>query len=129
LIWIVTTLGLLWPVVRNRDSFPLSTYPMYASARSNTATFVFARGVDDQGEGITLGMQVQAATRDPLIAEAALRSLRRAPVDVRVTACERIMRRASGQVMAVEIVEQNIDIRIGAGRGVLSEKVLVRCGA
>jgi hypothetical protein len=69
----VTLLGVLMsPVVRNRDGLPLSTYPMYATARSNIVGFVVVRGVTSGGEHVDLSMFTIARTRDPLIAESFL---------------------------------------------------------
>ena len=59
---------LVSPALRDHDSFPLSTYPVYASARAREATFVTARGRRADGSVQRLTMHVIARTDDPLIA-------------------------------------------------------------
>src|SRR5262245_4956023 len=57
------------PVVRNRDSFPLSTYPMYAGRGARIETLATAVGIDISGAEHRLSLATIAATDDPLIAE------------------------------------------------------------
>lgn len=68
----LVVLALLFPLLRNEDGLPLSTYPMYAGSRSETLTIVTARGVAVGGEAVTLSMPQIAETRDPLIAQSFL---------------------------------------------------------
>lgn len=75
--WLTTAavvVALFTPVIRDQDSFPLSTQPMYASARDRIDILASARGVDGRtGEQIRLSMGLVAATDDPLIAQSRLR--------------------------------------------------------
>ncbi len=65
-------LAMLWPMVRNVDGLPLSTYPMYSGARSETLTLLTASGITTTGERSPLSMLQVAQTRDPLIAQSFL---------------------------------------------------------
>ncbi len=56
------------PAVRDHDSFPLSTYPMYAFVRDRDAELGTARAYDRDGDEIGLSMEQIAGTDDPLIA-------------------------------------------------------------
>ena len=64
---------LLSPLVTARDSFPLSTYPMYASARADTADLVAAVGITESGDITRLSLVVIGKSDDPLIVESRLR--------------------------------------------------------
>ena len=61
--------ALFLPIVRNQDSFPLSTHPMYATARDRDETLVSAVGLTDSGDVIRLSLSLVASTDDPLVAE------------------------------------------------------------
>jgi hypothetical protein len=66
---------LVSPAIRSRDSFPLSTYPMYAADRGRIASLSTVIGRTDVGdEVIRLTPQLIARTDDPLIAESSVRS-------------------------------------------------------
>ncbi len=62
------------PVVIDRDSFPLSTYPMYSRARTAEVTIPSAIAIDDDGGEHRLGLQVIGASDDPLIVAGELRA-------------------------------------------------------
>jgi hypothetical protein len=57
------------PAVRGRDSFPLSTYPVYANARDRFQMLYTAVGVRPDGTWSRLSLPLIADTDDPLIAE------------------------------------------------------------
>ena len=65
-------LAVAWPVVRGHDSFPLSTYPMYAETRGEAVSISTAVGLDGTGGRRRLSLQAIAETDDPLIAESAV---------------------------------------------------------
>jgi len=69
---IIVVVAILSPLVTGRDSFPLSTYPMYASARADIGDLVSAVAVNADGDVARLSLAAIAATDDPLIAEAVL---------------------------------------------------------
>lgn len=55
------------PALRQRDSYPLSTYPVYAEARPATAELPTAVGVTAAGDRIRLSPTAIGASDDPLI--------------------------------------------------------------
>jgi hypothetical protein len=121
------TVVLISPALRDHDSFPLSTYPIYASARAREATFVTAHGVRADGSAHRLSMDVIARTDDPLIAASR--------VDDAVAAgrvdelCAEIAARAPSDVVAVVVVRERHDVVDGA-RGedsLLQREQLARC--
>lgn len=66
--------ALVGPVVIDRDSFPLSTYPMYSRARSSESTIVTAQGLRDDGTRRTLTPTLIGGSDDPLIVVGELRA-------------------------------------------------------
>ena len=118
---------LVSPALRDHDSFPLSTYPMYASVRSDVATFVTAHGGRSDGSIRRLSMEVIAQTDDPLIAASRLAA---AVGDGRADAlCTGIARRAPDDVVAVVVVRERHDV-VSAARGddsVVQRDELARC--
>ena len=71
------------PVVFDRDSFPLSTYPMYARTRSAEVSFVTAQGIRDD-EIVPLSLEVIGRSDDPLVVAGELRAaIRRDEADER----------------------------------------------
>lgn len=118
---------LISPVLRDRDSFPLSTYPVYSSARPDTATFVTAHGLRPDGSARPLSMDVIARTDDPLIA--ASRMNRAARDGHAAEVCAQIAGRAPDDVVAVVVVRERHDV-VAAARGdrwVRSSEELARC--
>lgn len=118
---------LVSPVVRDHDSFPLSTYPVYSSARPDTATFVTAHGLRADGSPRPLSMDVIARTDDPLIA--ASRMNRAAQEGRSADVCAQIAGRAPDDVVAVVVVRERHDV-VAAARGdrsVRSSDELARC--
>ena len=100
--------ALLSPVVRDHDSFPLATYPMYSSARGRAVTFPTAVGVDEQGPVRRLSPRVIGGTGDALIVSSELRNAiaarRVAPL------CDTIARRADdADLVAIEVVTERHD--------------------
>ncbi len=66
------------PVVLDRDSHPLSTYPMYSSARGREVTLPGALALTDRGDEQRLSLGEVGASSDPLIVAGELRSAIRA---------------------------------------------------
>ena len=105
--------AVLAPAVRDRDSFPLSTYPMYAFVRDREVELGTARAVDAAGGPVHLSMTQIAATDDPLVAVQRVR-------DAIVTGageelCVAILRRAPAAAEVVVVTERH-DV-IDAARG------------
>lgn len=65
---------LIAPVLFDVDDYPLSTYPMYSSARPADVDFVTAYGIDISGDTVRLGLDTIGGTDDPLIAAGELRA-------------------------------------------------------
>jgi hypothetical protein len=117
------------PAVTNHDSFPLSTYPMYASARSDEASFATAVAVDGNGESHRLSLRTVARTDDPLIAESLVR---RAIVTGEADAlCVEIARRVAQPGVAIEVVDEQHDVvaRAAGEPSLLGRTVHARCEA
>ncbi len=102
-------LGALFsPVIRDRDSLPLSTYPMYASTRSNVVSFVTVKGFRSNGEPEELSMFTIARTRDPLIAESFLAdAVRRGDSD---QLCTDVAARVDDQVQQIVVATERFNV-------------------
>ena len=124
---VVVVAVLVSPALRDHDSFPLSTYPVYASARSREATFVTAQGQRADGSARRLSIDVIARTDDPLIAASRVAdAVAAGRVD---ELCSEIAGRAPADVVAVIVVRERHDVVDGA-RGedsLLSRQRLSRC--
>lgn len=106
--------ALFLPVALDRDGLPLSTYPMYSSARPAEVTLVTAYGLDAVGERSTLSLGVIGNSDDPLVVAGELRSaVRGGRAEDR---CDEIAGRAavsgsvSEAVVEVEIVSERYDV-------------------
>jgi hypothetical protein len=109
---VLGTAVLASPALRDHDSFPLSTYPVYASARAREATFVTAHGRRVDGSIQRLSMSVIARTDDPLIAASRLAA---AVAAGRVDQlCAEIAARAPIDLVAVEVTRERHDVVDGA---------------
>jgi hypothetical protein len=114
---------LVSPALRGRDSFPLSTYPMYAQDRGRTAELATVVGRRADGSLVRLGLRIVADTDDPLIAQS---SVRRAIASGRAGAwCRAAARRlgpaggrAGGRagVVEVRVVRERVDV-VAMARG------------
>lgn len=112
----VVLVAVLLPAARNRDSFPLSTYPMYAHTRDATVTMPAAIGVDAAGGARRLSMATIARTDDPLIATSVLRNA--IGSGAAEALCAEIALRAPVGIRQVEIVEERVDlVEAAAGAG------------
>ncbi len=100
---------LVAPVALDRDSFPLSTYPMYSSSRGSESTLVTAQGVRADGSMRELTPTLIGDSDDPLVVVGRLRSaLATGRADVRCAEiAERVeARSAYVDVVAIEIVSE-----------------------
>lgn len=126
--------ALVGPVVFDRDSFPLSTYPMYARTRTSQSTFVTAYGIDDDGRTLRLSPTIIGDSDDPLIVAGELRAaVREGRSEQR---CSEIADRAGSiddlaavGLVAVEVVSERHDtVERTAGRSSLIDRhVVVTC--
>jgi hypothetical protein len=107
-ITVVVLLALVSPALRDHDSIPLSTYPMYATARGDVVVLGTAVGVDDQGATTRLSLDTIARSEDPLIAESLVRrAIQSGDTDA---LCRGIARRVEDEITRVEIVEERHDL-------------------
>ncbi|MEP1126302.1 MAG: hypothetical protein ABJH68_20655 [Ilumatobacter sp.] len=103
---------LVSPVAFDRDSFPLSTYPMYSSSRGSESTLVTAQGVTADGSTRELSPTLIGDSDDPLVVVGRLRAaLSAGRGDVRCTEiAERVEARTSYvDVVVIEIVSERHD--------------------
>ena len=124
---VVGIVVLVSPALREHDSFPLSTYPVYASARPREATFVTARGQGADGSTRRLSIDVIARTDDPLIA--ASRVADAVAAGQADALCSAIAARAPSDIVAVVVVRERHDVVDGAlGKdSLLQREELARC--
>lgn len=106
---------LVSPALRGRDSFPLSTYPMYATDRGRTANLATVIGRRGDGSRVRLSLRVVAATDDPLIAQSAVADAIRSG---RAAAwCRGSSERVTDrEVVRVEVVREGVDV-VAMARG------------
>ena len=124
----------LWPIVRDprEDSFPLSTYPMFAWKRATQQTYRYALGETSTGQRRTLSPRV-VGTAEVL---QAMRVLERSIGSGRGQAlklCEQIAARVAhdaefADIVAIRMVSGTHDAIDYLVRGVVGrEAELVRC--
>ena len=133
----LAVLGLvISPALRDHDSFPLSTYPMYAGTRGREVSIATAVGVDAAGRAHYLSLSSIADTDDPLIAESAVRQA--INTGQAGALCTQIAARLDGQgagsdprVERVEVVDERHDVVARAARhdSLLGRSVHATCDA
>jgi hypothetical protein len=127
---VVAVLALLVvPVARDRDSFPLSRYPMYAGTRPDADVFATATGRRADGRVRSLSPHAIAGTDDPLIAMARVRSAISAGRAGEL--CADIAARVPPDVVAVEVVEERHDLvaQVSGETSLLDREIHARCQA
>lgn len=96
------------PALRDRDSFPLSTHPMYASTRAEVAAFSTVTAAGADGQRVRLSMRTIARTDDALIAQA---RVRQAIAGGRADElCADVASRAPEVVESIEVVTERHDV-------------------
>ncbi len=121
---------LLAPAITGRDSFPISTQPMYAAARPAVETFVTARGVGPTPDSfIELTMHEIADTDDPLVARQRTQAAARGGLIALDDLCRAIVVGVSAErrVSAVEVIEVRVDVADFARTSTSAPRVLTRC--
>ena len=124
-----TLIAIASPLARDHDTFPLSTYPMYAGDQPRVVSFAIAVGYDAEGRRRRLSLGAIARTDDALIAQAAVRN---AIAQGRADAfCAEIAARVARTVVRVEVVEENHDVVVWAegGDSLVGHAVRASCGA
>ena len=125
--------ALVAPVVLDRDSFPLSTYPVYSRTRGEAVTFATAQAVDANGNASTLTLGVIGDSDDPLIVAGELRDAIRD--DRAAERCEEIAQRAAGwsglpsESVSIEVVTERHDVvaQVEGDDSVLDRTVHAAC--
>ncbi len=101
---------LVSPALRDRDSFPLSTQPMYAHDRGRVAELATVVGRDRDGRLVRLSLGAIADTDDPLIAQSTARdAIRRGDADELCRTVAGRVRDRDGLVR-VEVVRERVDV-------------------
>lgn len=123
---------LVFPAVADRDSYPLSTYPVYATAREQTGVVHTAVGIADDGEFERLTLGLIADTDDPLIAEERVAdAVRQDRADALCTTiASRVARSDRGsRFRLIEVVTERLDfVLVAAERAApLSRTVHAQC--
>jgi hypothetical protein len=125
--------ALVAPVLLDRDSFPLSTYPMYSRSRGDAVTFATAQAVDEAGSTTTLTLAVIGDSDDPLIVAGELRdAIRDGRAQQR---CEEIAARAArwsglpSQTSKIEVVTERHDVvaQVEGAASLLEREVHATC--
>jgi len=120
--------ALVAPVVADRDSFPLSTYPMYARNRSTEVSFVTAQGVRGDDDLVPLSLGTIGDSDDPLVVAGELRAaIRRDEADER---CREIAARVDDDnIEHVEVVTERHDtvVRLEGGESLIRRSVHAQC--
>ena len=133
LVTLLVIAVLFIPVIRDRDSFPLSTQPMYATARDGIEWLPSARAVDGGGgDQVRLSMALVADTDDPLIAKSRLeQAIRR---DSARELCEQVAGRVAldedlTRFDLVEVLSERFDLVsfVADGAEPLEAQVHARC--
>lgn len=107
-ITVAVTTVLLVPIALDHNGFPLSTYPMYSSARGDTTRFTLANGLASTGDRERLSLDLIGRSDDPLIVAGELRAAvreERALERCRAIA-ERVAASDREDLVAVEIVSE-----------------------
>jgi hypothetical protein len=112
----VAVLG-IYPVMTDRDSFPLSTYPMFSYPRTTTESVDTAVARDAAGRVVRLSPQLIADDNEVILAGATVSTA--IATGHAATLCDEIATRVSGHVsgaVAVDVVTERYDaIRWFAG--------------
>lgn len=131
LVAVVVLLGVV-PLALDRDSFPLSTYPMFSSPRSSAESVDTAVAVAADGSATRLSPTVIAGTDEVIIATVTVSNAIRARTTDQL--CTEIAQRVAGlpagrAAVAVEVVTERFDaVRWYEGdRTPLERRVHARC--
>jgi hypothetical protein len=124
LVFLCVLAAVLSPLLTNHDSFPLSTYPMYAGSAPRLDHFLTVVGVDDAGTIHTLSLSTIARTDDPLIAESLIhQAVRGGWADA---LCTEVAGRVGPEAASVEVVDELHDVVAKArGKSSLRDRAVV----
>jgi hypothetical protein len=99
---------LMIPALSGNDSFPISSYPMYAFRRAPTDRFQAVLGEDSTGATRPLAIGLVADTNDPLIAQALIDQAIRTGSALQL--CERVASQVDAETDRVLVVEEVHDV-------------------
>lgn len=126
-IALVVLAALVSPALRDRDSVPLSTYPMYASARSDVVVLGTAVGIDDQGVVRRLSLSSISRSEDPLVAQSLVRTA--IQNGDTATLCREIAPRVGDEIAEVAVVDERHDLEryAAGGASLIDRQVYAQC--
>lgn len=129
MLTLAVVVALAVPVVRNHDSFPLSTYPMYAHNRDRQVGFVTVVGIDPDGETVRLGLPTIADSDDALEAASFVRAEVRSGRAAEL--CLAVARRSGRSDLRIEVVTETVDVidHTRGDRSPLAREVHAECEA
>lgn len=108
LIVALVVLALVLPALFDRDSFPLSTYPMYSQTRGDVVTLATANGLSAGDDRIRLSLDLIGESDDPLIVAALVRGAVRDGSTSSAQLCREIAGRVAGSGLRSEVVEVEV---------------------
>ncbi len=105
---VAVPIAVMIPALSGNDSFPVSTYPMYAFRRASTERFQAVLGEDSAGVTRPLPMGLVADTNDTLIAQSLIAQAIRNGSAMRL--CDRVAARVGANINRVLVVEEIHDV-------------------
>jgi hypothetical protein len=124
-VTLLVLVAVVSPALRDHDSFPLSTYPMYAGTRPDTVSLATAAGIDATGERTRLSLRAIARTDDPLIGQATVERAIDGGSASTLALCREVAGRVPDGVVRVEVVTERHDVvALAAGRDSLVDRTV-----
>jgi hypothetical protein len=108
----VVVVAVVAPVLRGpgHDSFPLSSYPMFSTARGREAVFATAVGLDADGERRFLSPGLLATTDEPVQAAVTVAQAVEAGEEAIESLCAAVSGRSTGRdLVEIEVVTETYD--------------------
>lgn len=127
---LVLLVPLAWPW--GFDSFPVSSYPMFARPRAEIATVQTVVGVRETGERVTLSPELIGDTRWTNLAARLVLDAVTAGADASARLCGRVAARVAAareDLVALEVVTETFDsvAHLTEGAPPISVRVHARC--
>ena len=106
---VVAAVVMLAPVVVDRDSYPGSTYPMFARDRGHISAVATAVGIDEHGEVLRLTPNLIGGSDEVVLAvETVLKAVRAGPAAAD-DLCERVARRVARAGLPAVLIEIRVE--------------------
>ncbi len=113
IVTLVAVAAMIGPVLRQppRDSFPLSTYPMFSSLIEPITAIDLAVGIDTNGDDVRLSPELIAGTDEVIIAGSTLRQAVRAgtAADLCAEIAQRVADHGDSSVVEIQIRTDTLD--------------------